>query len=141
MKNDLQTTVQRIQTPRNGRDGLLRLEAPDKEPELTMRPSSSVVVKLPRLSVREFDGDPRKRRKFWNGFKAPYTSKNSSKLNYLISCLKSAALRTVEGCEISLENYSTVMDILMKKFGNSTIVKRALHTELKEVKRSDKDFD
>lgn len=142
MKKGLQTAIERAKGTRGEFDKTSQRNPSNME--AVVRPSRIAVVKLSKLSLREFEGDSRKWREFWSGFEATVHKQDLldiQKLNYLMSCLKSAALRAVDGCEEASENSRIVTDILIKKFGDPAIVKRTLYKKLKEVKRSDRDIE
>uniref|UniRef100_A0AAF5PI96 DUF1758 domain-containing protein n=1 Tax=Wuchereria bancrofti TaxID=6293 RepID=A0AAF5PI96_WUCBA len=102
-----------------------------------------LIVKLPRLALKNFDGNPKQWREFWSGFEAAVHQQNLAdvqKLTYLLSCLRGTALNAVEGYETTPENYETIRNILIERFGSPSIVKRALHHELQSFRHNDRDL-
>lgn len=85
-------------------------------------------IKLPALSLPEFDGD----RKRWLGFKNTFAAlvdsdnaiNNVTKFRYLLSCLKNGTEKCLEAIEINEQNYKIAWDILENRYANLNIIKR-----------------
>ncbi|VBB35513.1 unnamed protein product, partial [Acanthocheilonema viteae] len=119
----------------------------ERRDEIIPRTSSTVsplpTVNLPQLPLATFDGDLKGWRQFWSNFEVAVHNQNIpdiQKLNYLISSLKGNALLAVEGFDIVPENYSVVRSLLLEKYGNSHIIKKAFYYELSSMKKNDKEW-
>uniref|UniRef100_A0A1I7V6D9 DUF1758 domain-containing protein n=1 Tax=Loa loa TaxID=7209 RepID=A0A1I7V6D9_LOALO len=100
-------------------------------------------INLPQLSLPTFDGEPRQWREFWSGFNAAVHNQDIpqiQKMNYLISCLKGAALQSVRAFDVAPENYEIVRQMLTEKYGNSSTIIKLLYNELRSIKRNDKEW-
>ena len=83
-------------------------------------------VKLPKLSLTLFNGNPTEWLTFWDSFKStvhehPQLSK-VDKLKYLQKSLTEDAAHTIAGLQITNENYDEAIDLLEKRFGNKQII-------------------
>ena len=65
---------------------------------------------------------------------------NVQKFNYLVGYLEGQAKRTVEGFNITNENYQKPLDLLYKRFGNTQVIITTHMNELLKIKyvKSDK---
>ena len=79
-------------------------------------------VKLPRLSLKKFNGDLTTWTPFWDSFKSSIHGNDEltsiDKFNYLNSLLESSAAAAIAGLTLSEANYSEAVAILTKRFGN-----------------------
>ncbi|VDM22446.1 unnamed protein product [Wuchereria bancrofti] len=141
---DIQATMQCLQqsmerTSRNNSE-TDRISSQQEQGSTEVR--RQLTVKLPRLALKNFDGNPKQWREFWSGFEAAVHQQNLAdvqKLTYLLSCLRGTALNAVEG-ETTPENYETIRNILIERFGSPSIIKRALHHELQSFRHNDRDL-
>ena len=92
--------------------------------EVNSTPSTSTnpQVKLAKLELKKFDGDPSKWLPFWDTFKASvHDNKNLSpidKFGYLNSLLERSAAEAVAGLSLTASNYNEATAILKARFGN-----------------------
>jgi hypothetical protein len=90
-------------------------------------------IRLPTLRLPNFNGDPLYWRTFWQSFE-PTVHKQKipkiQKMTYLIGCLQGEALRAVAGFPISNENYTAIVELLEKRYGNVDALTEALQVEL-----------
>ncbi|KAH7937135.1 hypothetical protein HPB49_008098 [Dermacentor silvarum] len=85
-----------------------------------------VHVKLPKLDVPKFHGDPIKWPEFWDQFQSTvhqnrYLS-NVDKLKYLRSYLMGKAESVISGLSTTNESYSTAIELLKEIFGQKTLI-------------------
>lgn len=135
-----------------GRQALLTAESYLEEAQLaftqqvaqpTVAPSLAAPparTNLPPLKIKAFDGDPQKWKEFRDHFQAAIrdsTLKPVEKLNYLLSSLTGAAARAVEGYSLTNDNYPIVWDLLIRRFGDTNILRRTLYSELQLVHGED----
>ncbi|XP_036320220.1 uncharacterized protein LOC118734620 [Rhagoletis pomonella] len=105
-----------------GEDVNTTVHYPETPAAASVTPSSH----LPRLSLPTFSGDYADYKNFITTFtqiiaREPRLS-NIEKFNYLLSCLKGAALETVKAFQVTNENYSKALDRLKERFDNPTLI-------------------
>ena len=93
-------------------------------PSRTPSPSGAAVpkVKLPKLTLNNFEGDPTTWVPFWDSFESTIHNNPQlsaiNKFNYLHPLLKKSALQAVAGLKITAANYDEAVAILKKRFGD-----------------------
>ncbi len=79
-------------------------------------------VRLPKLSIRPFNGDVTKWTTFWDSFESAIDNSSSltpiDKFNYLRSLVKNSVSESISGLTLSSDNYQEAVAILKKRFGN-----------------------
>ena len=106
---------------------LTRPQAQVSETAVTTRLSvSTIKVKLPKLSLPYFVGNPTQWIAYWDSFKStihnhPELSK-VDKLKYLQTSLTGDAAQTISGFQITSKNYDEAIELLEKRFGNKQII-------------------
>lgn len=79
-------------------------------------------LRLPEIKLPEFSGDHKAFMNFINKFDAVIHEKqisDSTKMEYLISCLREAPLRLLSHLTISDQNYHTARQLLKEKYQNT----------------------
>ena len=99
-------------------------------------PQPIAPLRPPQLNITLFGGDILKWQEFWDAFEASvhnakYAAVN--KLNYLKSRLKGKALEAISGYQLSNENYTVVVDMLKKRFGNQQLIIDAHYRSLLNI--------
>ena len=89
-------------------------------------PSSKKNVKLPKLEIEKFSGDPKKYVTFRDAFdvavlKNEYLS-DGEKFTYLRSYLSGEAARLIAGMSMTNNNFKEALDLMEKRFGNKQII-------------------
>ena len=83
-------------------------------------------MKLPKISLPHFHGDPVKWTSFWDAYKSAIHSNlelsEVDKFNYLRSLLDRSALDAIAGLTLSSANYQQAIEILHKRFGNKQVI-------------------
>ena len=79
-------------------------------------------VKLPKLSLKKFNGEPTDWITFWDAFESSI-HKNSElsdvdRFNYLHSLLEGTAADAISGLSLTSTNYAEAIALLKKRFGN-----------------------
>ena len=97
--------------------------------------SSSSKVKLPKISLPHFKGNPIYWTAFWDSYESAVHLNDSlsdiDKFNYLRSLLEKTAYEVIAGLTLSSANYREAIDILKKRFGNrQMIISRHMETLL-----------
>ncbi len=90
------------------------------------KPTTSKHAKLPKLTLKRFDGQPCEWRAFWDSFKSaihenPELS-NVDKFNYLKSLLEKSAAASIEGLSLTESFYITAIEMLEQRFGDKQII-------------------
>ena len=80
-------------------------------------------VKLPKLTLKKFNGDLTKWTPFWDSYESSIHSNSGlsdiDKFVYLNSLLEGSASEAVAGLRITAANYNEAVSILKKRFGDS----------------------
>ena len=90
--------------------------------------SSSVkhTVKLPKIEIKKFSGDPLNWKTFHDSFKSAVDENSSlnnvEKMNYLLTFLKGEAEATVKGLPLNNENYDIALEMLEARFGDAQVL-------------------
>lgn len=83
-------------------------------------------IKLPKISLPQFRGDPVKWTSFWDAYNSTIHSNAElsevDKFNYLQSLLDHTALDAVAGLMLNSANYLQAVEILHKRFGNKQVI-------------------
>ena len=83
-------------------------------------------AKLPRLTLKNFYGDPSQWLTFWDSFRSAVHDNPElhkiDKFNYLRSLLHGSAASTIAGLPLTSDNYSAAIDLLTKRFGNKQVI-------------------
>ena len=83
-------------------------------------------VKLPKLPLLTFNGDPTEWAPFWESFESTIDNNANladiDKFKYLQRSLTGDAAQTITGLPISSENYKVAIELLTKRFGNRQII-------------------
>ena len=95
-------------------------------PSRVQSSQDTIEVKLPKLDIPEFGGDPKEYRGFWDAFQVSIDSKATlskvSKFTHLKKALVGDPARSVRGLECTDANNDEAVDILKKLFGNKNII-------------------
>ena len=81
--------------------------------------------KLPKLTLKSFDGDPANWQSFWDCYKTSvYESKISDidKFNYLKGCLSGQAAKSIEGIPLTEQNLKSAVEILKDRFAQPQVL-------------------
>ena len=83
-------------------------------------------AKLPKLAIKKFYGEAHIWQEFCDSFKSSIdVNKNLStidKFNYLKNLLETNAYSTIAGLSLTAANYSTVLELLHKRYGQKQII-------------------
>ena len=94
----------------------------------TITHSSGLIpqIKLPKLSLKKFGGDPTQWMTFWDSFDSSIhsnpTLSDIDKFNYLVSFLESTAAESIGGLTPTSSNYKEAVDTLKGRFGDPQII-------------------
>jgi len=81
-------------------------------------------VKLPKISLPRFNGDPVKWTSFWDSYQSAIQLNSEltevDMFNYLLSLLEHTAFDAIAGFTLSAANYQQAIEILRKQFGNKS---------------------
>ena len=83
-------------------------------------------VRLPKLPLLTFNGNPTEWNTFWDGFKVSIDQHsglaNVEKLKYLRGSLTGVAAETISGLQVTSDNYDEALTLLGKRFGTKKLV-------------------
>ena len=128
-KKEVRTVLVRIeQLTRRLGTGSTVAAAPHRPaaPSTASSSAPASTVKLPKLTIAPFKGDPTCWTAFWDSFETAI-DRNSSltdieKFGYLRSFLQGAALEAVSGFALSAANYAQALEVLKKRFGDQQLI-------------------
>ena len=96
--------------------------------------STSSQLKLPKLVLPKFSGDPTTWNAFWDMISAHIHNNEElssiTKFSYLVGCLEREAANTVKGLSLSDANYDTALEILKTRFGRKELI---IHDHIKAL--------
>ena len=85
-------------------------------------PTATTRVKLPKLSLKRFNGDLTKWSTFWDSFESSIHQNSDlssiDKFAYLNSLVEGSAAEAISGLRITATNYDGAIAILQKRFGD-----------------------
>lgn len=109
-------------TPPTG--AAVTIDPPTKE--ATTPPAHGTKVKLPKLTLPHFGGNPTRWTAFWDSYESAIHGNDElsevDKFNYLRSLLEGSAFEAVRGLTLSAANYQDAISILKKRFGNRQLI-------------------
>ena len=83
-------------------------------------------VRLPKLELKKFHGDPKSWQCWWEAFDSTIHQNEGiskiDKMNYLRSLLQGNALNAIQGLGLSSQNYDDAIEILQGRFGTKMVV-------------------
>ena len=92
----------------------------------TVSVSRETGVKLPKLTIKSFNGDPVNWKNFIESFEAAVDSKDSlsnvEQFTYLKGYLSNLALQCIEGFPLTNENYTEALKLLKERYGNPQLI-------------------
>jgi hypothetical protein len=93
--------------------------------QLTDHSERGASVKLPKLEIAKFDGNPANWQEFWDSYEATIHNHADlspvDKFKYLKSYLTKDAFRLADGYKLTSANYESVVECLHERFGNPEI--------------------
>ena len=97
--------------------------------EISATTSSSVnqpSIRLPKIELKHFTGDPIKFQGFWDTFKTTIHENKSvpavNKMTYLLGLLEGPAHDAVAGLTLSESNYQVAVSLLQERFGTQEVI-------------------
>ena len=91
-------------------------------------------IRLPKLSIESFDGDPQHFLEFWDSFRYSVNENNSisnvQKMTYLKGLLKEDAESSISGFKITDENYETSVNLLKERCNSKQLIVSSHMTNL-----------
>lgn len=83
-------------------------------------------VKLPKITLSHFSGNPLKWTSFWDSFKSAVHDNPAlsqvDKFNHLKSLLEHSAYDTIAGLTLSDAHYQEAVELLQKRFGDKQVI-------------------
>ena len=81
-------------------------------------------VKLPKLEIKPFDGQPKNWHEFWGSFNCTIHQSdisNVQKMTYLKNLVIGSAAATIAGFKLSNENYTQAVTLLHERYDNKQL--------------------
>ena len=118
LQNQIQSVIIQIKTALKVDE-----QKPDIKPALREKKKR---MNLPKYTVEDYYGDPKKWRTFRDSFNVAVMKDDElsdvEKFHYLRGYLKGEALLAIEGLEVTNENFQEAYQILEKRFGNKQMI-------------------
>ena len=99
---------------------------PSHTPVSSHEPKAPIAVKLPKLEIKKFSGNPSQWRSFWDSFQAAVGKhphiEDVQKFNFLKGLVEGRAAAAISGLELSSGNYNQAVSILSDRFGSKQVV-------------------
>ena len=88
--------------------------------------SKEASIKLPKIQLQDFYGNPLDYPAFWDAFESTINANPQlitvNKFNYLKGMLKGQAEAAISGLKITADKYKIALDILQSRFGNTDVI-------------------
>ena len=114
-----------------------RTSSPERSEHLAMTASRNH-LRLPKLNMESYDGNPLTYRSFMDSFESSVDSdmrlSSIDKFLYLRGLLKGKALSTIAGLKLTNENYNEAKELLRSRFGDEKILKSTFFGEILNLK-------
>ena len=99
----------------------------------------SVSVKLPKLVLQNFSGEPHTRQRFWDVFERNIHKNKAlepiDKFDYLIGLLHRPAATAIQGFEVTGANYEEAIGKLKRRFGRNNLFVQSHMEEFMKIQR------
>ena len=99
---------------------------PSHTPVSSHEPQAPIAVKLPKLEIKKFSGNPSQWRSFWDSFQAAVGKhphiEDVQKFNFLKGLVEGRAAAAISGLGLSSGNYNQAVSILSDRFGSKQVV-------------------
>ena len=96
------------------------------ESSSTHSTSTKSRVKLPKITIKNFNGEPTEWQMFWDSFKSAVDENQDlseiDKFNYLLGFLEGNAQNCLTGLALSGQNYKEAVKILTERYGNKQLI-------------------
>uniref|UniRef100_A0A914P062 Peptidase aspartic putative domain-containing protein n=1 Tax=Panagrolaimus davidi TaxID=227884 RepID=A0A914P062_9BILA len=95
-----------------------------------------ITTPIPKIDIPKFDGNYLEWYSFWQRFEYAIHKKPYPKVEKLISLfglLSGRALEEVKGFTVSEENYDSIVEILINRFGNKSLIINELYVKLRDI--------
>ena len=118
LSDNSSTSTQSVAAPHPPRDNLV----PPSDSGATSS-ERGVVVRLPKLTIPTFGGDPLDWQPFWDSFEAAIHNNSqlngAQKLTYLHAQLRGDAAQVIAGLPVTSPSYQHSIEVLQKRFGEN----------------------
>lgn len=95
-------------------------------------------VKLPKLTLKKFCGDPLCWQQFYDSFEAAVNMNDSisdvEKFTYLRSYVEGEAEKCIEGISLTNKNYKHALKLLSERYGNPQLITSSHMSKLLKLK-------
>eukprot|EP00794_Sanderia_malayensis_P019630 gene19634-21574_t len=101
------------------------------------RANSASSIRLPKIEMKSFNGDPKEWIQFWDVFERNIHLNTSlarvNKMQYLKGLLKGAAANAISHLLITEDNYQPAVEALKQRYGQPALLRNSHLAALKEV--------
>ena len=105
--------------------------------EMNSPVSKTIIMKLQKLEIKSFSGDPKETKSFKDSFEIAVNQRSDiaevEKFTYLKSFLTLEASRAVKGLAVTTENYEEALQVLDGRYGNVQIIVNSHFEELTKL--------
>ena len=110
-----------------------------KEDNISVTSSTgSLNVKLPKIEIKKFRGDPTTWRNFIDSFECAVDKNDRlsevEKMNYLINLVSGEAENCINGLSLCNENYTIALDLLKERYADKQVLISSHMNKLLEIK-------
>lgn len=122
--------TQQVQT-----DSVRDAMQPVLPPAAPQAPAATAMLKLPKIDLPKYNGDPTAWKPWWDYFNSAIHTNNtltrSQKFTYLNSCLIGKAKKSVSGFAMTNDNYDQAITLLTHQFGQDSVIIGELFAKLR----------
>ena len=94
-------------------------------------------IKLPKIELKPFFGEESKFKSFWDIFEVAVHHQTNlaevEKFSYLQGLLKGSAARLIDGLDLTNENYSVAISMILQRYGKTRQSKQSLYLKLEQL--------
>ena len=117
----------------------------DKESSISTSDSLNVIrpkkpgVNLPKITIKKFSGNPIKWQQFYDTFKATIDSNeylsDVEKFSYLTGLLEGQAYQSLEGFNVTKDDYKRALELLSERYGNPQLIISSHMTKILKLQK------
>jgi len=118
---------------------------PQTRKNLTDESNEKTSVRLPRLEIKKFGGEPTEWQQFYETFNSAIHNNNKisdiEKFTYLKGYLSNEAATAINGFSLTSKNYNKALELLKERFGNEKLIVSTHMHNLLRIKPVTRDRD
>lgn len=139
LRSEIKTVIERLEELLKPFTELNKPSVESSPTELSpiAKPNKNVRAKLPKLEVRKFNGKLEEWQEFWDSFNSAIHENDDlsdvDKFTYLKGLITGSAKAAIAGFALTAVNYGSAVELLKKRYGKDTLIRRAHIRELLNV--------